>query len=484
MDRSRRFIGVFLLAMLNLSVMTSLRNLPIVAEYGFASAFLYLFVALVFLFPAALISAELATGWNRTGGVYIWVREAFGAGWGFYAIWMQWIHNVTWFPAILSFSATALAYLIQVWLGDEYGFAENKIYLISFILIGFWGFTIFNYFGLKNSSWFSAVGVIAGTILPGILLIVLAIFWLAQGEPPQIQFSFKALIPPLDNIQNLVFLTGLFLAFGGLEVSAAHAREVKDPQKTFPRAVLIAGLVSLILYVAGALSIAIMIPKEHISLISGLMAAFELFLTHFKVGWLLIPVGLMIILGAVGELNAWIIGPVRALHATTKHGDLPPFFQKLNQHGMPANLLFFQALIVTIVSFVFLFMPSASSAFWILSAISAQIYLVMYVLMFLAAIKLRYSHADVPRTYRIPYKMPGIWFVGTLGALSSTFAFLMGFIPPGQLQVGNLIFYECFLIGGIFFMSLIPYLIYRFRDPSWHPELDPDINHPNQDLHS
>lgn len=460
----RRFLGVLLLALLNLSVMTSLRNLPIVSHYGFGSPFFYALVAIVFLFPAALVSAELATGWTRTGGIYIWVREAFGPGWGFFAVWMQWIHNVTWFPAILSFSATAFAYLLNPAL------AENKVYLITAIVGGFWGFTLFNYFGLKTSSWFSAVGVVAGTIIPGLLLIILGIIWVARGEPMQIAFSTEALIPRMGNIENLVFITGLFLAFTGLEVSAAHAREVKDPQKTFPRAITIAAILSLLIYAAGALAIAIMIPEEKISLVAGLIEAFSLFLDHFNLGWLLIPIGLMIVLGAVGELNAWIIGPIRAMHATSKHGDLPPFFQKLNKHGMPAHLLLFQGIIVSISSLVFLFMPSASSAFWILSAISAQLYLLMYILMFLAAIKLRYSHPDVPRPYRIPYHMPGIWFVGSLGALSSLFAFCLGFVPPAQLKVGSLVFYEGFLFGGIFLMCVIPTLIYRCRKPSWHPE--------------
>lgn len=457
----RRFIGVFLLALLNLAVMTSLRNLPIVSEYGFGSPFFYLLVAVVFLFPAAFISAELATGWSQTGGVYIWVKEAFGPGWGFFAVWMQWIHNVTWFPAILSFAATALAYLINPAL------AENKVYLICCILGGFWGFTFFNYFGLKTSTWFSAIGVFAGTIIPGILLIVLGITWIATGQPLQIPFTADSLIPPMNKIDNLVFLTGLFLAFGGLEVSAVHAREVTSPQKTFPRAIAIAAFMALLIYAAGALAIAIMIPKEDISLVGGLMEAFALFLGHFHLQWLVAPLGLMIVLGAVGELNAWIIGPVRALHATTKHGDLPPVFQKLNDHGVPSYLLLFQGLIVTLSTFVFLLMPSASSAFWILSAMSAQLYLLMYILMFLAAIKLRYSHPHVERSYKIPFKMPGIWFVGSLGALSSLFAFIIGFIPPGQLQVGSLLFYEGFLFVGIFLMAVIPYIIYKSRHPSW-----------------
>ncbi len=463
-NQTRKFLNVPLLALLNLAIMTSLRNLPIVSEFGFASSFFYLMVALFFLFPVGLISAELATGWTRTGGVYIWVREAFGPGWGFFAVWMQWIHSVPWFPAILSFSASAVAYLIH----PEW--ADNKIYLLLFTLVGFWGFTLFNTFGLKISSWFSAIGVVCGTIIPGLLLIALGVIWLIQGNPSEIEFSTAALIPKMDHIQHFVFLTGLFLAFGGLEVSAAHAREVENPQKTFPRAILLAAIVALVIYSIGALAIAIMIPKEEISLVSGLMQAFSKFLGHFHLSWLMVPLGIMIVYGAVGELNAWIIGPVRSMHATSKHGDLPPLLQKLNKRGVPANLLYFQAIVVTIASLVFLFMPTASSAFWILSAIAVQLYLLMYILMFLAAIKLRYSHPHVERPYKIPYRMRGIWFVASLGILSSLFAFFVGFVPPSQLQVGSLVFYESFLILGIAIMSLVPYLIYKFKDPSWHKE--------------
>src|SRR5271157_592163 len=139
----RRFMNVFLLAMLNLSIMASLRNLPIVAHYGYGLIFFYAVVAIGFLFPCALVSAELATGWAKTGGIYIWVREAFGPRWGFFAVWMQWIHNVTWFPAILSFSAVTFAYVVNPAL------VENRIYLISVILGGFWGATLFNCLGLK-----------------------------------------------------------------------------------------------------------------------------------------------------------------------------------------------------------------------------------------------------------------------------------------------------------------------------------------------
>ena len=160
MKKTRRVLSIFVLAMLNVSIMASLRNLPLVSEYGLSAVCYFLVVAFLFLIPCALVSAELATGWPKIGGVYVWVREGLGDRWGFFAIWMQWVHNVAWYPVILSFVATTLAYVIDMDL------VQNKFYVLAVILIGFWGMTLGNYLGIKTSSWFSAIGVIVGTIVP------------------------------------------------------------------------------------------------------------------------------------------------------------------------------------------------------------------------------------------------------------------------------------------------------------------------------
>src|SRR5580704_6908913 len=99
-QRHRRVLSIFMLAMLNVSIMASLRNLPLVAEFGLSAIFYFFIVGLIFLVPCALISAELATGWPKSGGVYIWVREGLGDRFGFLAIWMQWVHNIAWYPVI------------------------------------------------------------------------------------------------------------------------------------------------------------------------------------------------------------------------------------------------------------------------------------------------------------------------------------------------------------------------------------------------
>ena len=185
-NKPRRVLNVFILAMMNVSIMLSLRSLPLISELGLSSLFFFLLVAITFLIPCAFVSAELATGWPKSGGVYVWVREALGDRWGFFSIWMQWIHNVSWYPVILSFVATTLAYVIAPDL------KENKLYVLAVILLSFWGMTALNFLGIKVSSWFSSMGVIAGTILPVLFIISLGISWFALGSPLQITFSASA----------------------------------------------------------------------------------------------------------------------------------------------------------------------------------------------------------------------------------------------------------------------------------------------------
>ena len=236
--------------------MASLRNLPLVAEYGLGIVMYFFIVALLFLIPCALVSAELATGWPKSGGVYIWIREALGDRWGFVGIWMQWVHNVAWYPVILSFVATTLALVIDP------NLADNKMYVLAIILFGFWGMTILNYLGIKTSSLFSTFGVILGTIAPGLLIIAFGISWIAAGHPVQTPFTFNALIPDFKGIGSLVFLAGLFLAFAGLEVTAALAGDVKNPQKNYPRSIILAAVITFFIVMLGALSIAVVIPNK------------------------------------------------------------------------------------------------------------------------------------------------------------------------------------------------------------------------------
>jgi len=134
---------------------------------------------------------------------------------------------------------------------------------------------------------------------------------------------------------------------------------------------------------------------------------------------------------------------------------------------MPVNMLIIQALIVSFLSSVFLFMPNVSSSFWLLMVLASQLYLVMYLLLFGAGIALRYQYPNVKRAYKIPFGNVGMWLVGGVGTIASLFATVVGFFPPSQLDVGNLVFFELFLILGMVIFCGLPFLILYFKKPSW-----------------
>jgi putative glutamate/gamma-aminobutyrate antiporter len=464
---NRKVLGVFTLAMINVCAIASLKNFPMMAEYGWTLIFYLIVVAATFFIPGGLVSAELAAGWppKGPGGVYIWVRIALGERWGFLAIWLQWVENVVWFPTILSFSAATLAYIINPAL------AENKFYTLFIIIIVFWGATILNLRGMKLSGLISNVGAIAGTIVPGALIIFLGIFWLATGRSSEITLSARTLIPNLGDLSQLVLLTGILLAFTGIEMSAVHRNSVKNPDRNFPRAIFLSTIIILAITAAGSLSVAIVVPQEKISLVAGVMEAFEYFFHVYHLDWLTPILALLIAAGGFAMVSTWIVGPTKGLFSTAEHGDLPPVFQKVNKQGMPVTVLIIQAVVLTIFSLVFLFMPSVSSSYWILTVLTAQIYLIMYVLLFLSAIVLRYKAPDTPRGYRVPGGNFGMWLVAGIGVLASGFGIVMGFIPPSQLKSGSILFYEVFLGSGVIVLACPPLIIYQFRKKSWRAKV-------------
>lgn len=451
-------ISPFTLAMITLALVVTLRGLPLLAKHGLSSIFFYGFSAIFFLLPISLIAAELATAWPQKGGIFLWVSKAFGNKWGFVATFLQWIPVVIWYPTALSFIAASIAYLFNPAL------ANNKYYILSMVLSIYWGATLINFRGLKTSGFISTFCVIFGTMLPAFVIIIFGIIWLIKGNPSQITFSFKNVFPDFSDLQNLVFLAGALLLFGGMEISAVHVNDVENPRKGYPKAILLAVIVILSVSIFGTLSIATVVPAENISLVAGVLQAFSHFFEAFNLGFLLPIMALLISFGAMGQVLSMIIGPTKSILEAAKRKDLPPIFAKVNSHGIPVNILIAQGVIVTIFSFVFLMMPSVSSSFWILSVLVIQIYIIAYLLLFTAAIKLRYKFPDIKRPYKVPGKNFGMWTLALIGIIAATFVFFISFLPPSNLATGSKSFFIGFLLTGVLVMTLIPLIIYKIRN--------------------
>jgi len=444
-------LGVLALAGIDMAAVISVRNLPMMATYGWSMLALFLLAILAFLIPVSMAAAELGTGWPEDGGIYAWVKQAFGGPTGFLAVWCDYAENIPWFPTVLSFMAASLAYAFDPAL------ANNTVYLVVVMLAFFWGTTFVNLRGVEASAWISGVGTLFGSILPALLVVGLGIAWLVSGDGSQIPFSGDALVPDVS-LGNLAFLGGIILLFTGMEMAGFHSRETRDPGRTVPRAIFLSVAVIVVFSVLGSLFLAFIVPAKELSLVSGTMELFERALDQLGVGWLVRPLALLVAFGGIAHLSPWILGPAKGVAAVARDGDAPERFARSNARGVPVGLLVVQGIGGTIFSLLFLLVPNVSTSYWMLSAVTAQIIAVMYALMFAAVIRLRYTQPERSRPYRIPGGLVGVWLVGGVGALACSGSFLLGLVPPDQLKTGNPFTYVALLSSATVLLCLPPFL--------------------------
>ncbi|MBR6601631.1 MAG: amino acid permease [Bacteroidaceae bacterium] len=460
-------LSVATLAIMNVTAVVSLRGLPAEAEYGLSSAFYYLFAAIVFLIPTALVAAELAAMFSdKQGGVFRWVGEAFGKRMGFLAIWLQWVESTIWYPTVLTFGAVSLAFIGMNGTHDM-ALASNRIYTLIVVLAIYW---LATFISLKGMSWVgkvSKIGGLVGTIIPAGLLVVLAVVYLGSGGHSQLDFH-GSFFPDLSNMSNLVLASSIFLFYAGMEMGGIHVKEVDNPSRNYPKAVFIGSFITVLIFVLGTFSLGIIIPKDEINLTQSLLVGFDRYFAYIRASWLSPVIAVALAFGVLAGVLTWVAGPSKGIFAVGRAGYLPPFFQKTNGIGVQRNILLIQGGLVTLLGLLFVVMPSVQSFYQILSQLTVLLYLIMYLLMFAAAIYLRYSMKKTDRPFRIGGKGNGLmWVVGGVGFLGSLLAFILSFIPPGQIAVGSKTMWYAVLVIGCVVVVIVPLIIYAMRKPSW-----------------
>lgn len=464
-------LSVITLAIMNVTAVVSLRGLPAEAEYGLSSAFYYLFAAIVFLIPTSFVAAELAAMFqDKQGGVFRWVGEAFGKRTGFVAIWLQWVESTIWYPTVLTFGAVSLAF-IGTDSAKDMALASNKIYTLAVVLIIYWTATFISLKGLGWVSRVSKIGGLVGTIIPSALLMVLAVGYLLSGGESQMDFS-GSFFPDIARFDNLVLASGIFLFYAGMEMSGVHVSEMENPSRNYPRAVFIGAAIVVLIFVLGTFSLGIIIPQKDINLTQSLLVGFDRYFDYIHASWLSPIIAIALAFGVLAGVLTWVAGPSKGLFAVGKAGYLPPFMQKSNKIGVQKNILLIQGGLVTFLSLLFVVMPSVQSFYQILSQLTILLYLIMYLLMFAAAIYLRYSMKDKKRPFRIGKSGNALmWIVAGMGFLGSLLAFVLSFIPPAQIAVGSTTVWYLVLVIGCIVVVGAPFVIYAMRKPHW---VDPD----------
>jgi glutamate:GABA antiporter len=451
------FIAWTALALMTVSSVASLRPAPTMAVYGLAAVFLYVLPAIVFLIPTALVSAELASGWN--GGIYRWVTEGISPRMGFTAAWHQYAMTLFYYPSLLSFVAATLAYVIAPDL------AANGVWTAIVIVAVYWlGVLVQLRGGIGVIAKLASSGVLIGTLIPGALLVTLGIVYLAQGNPSAAPMDAEHFLPEWAGIASIVLIVSNFGAYSGMEMNAVHVGRLRDPKSQFPRVMLLATVLVLLILILPPLAISWVVPAQDVSLTAGIMQAFDSVLAFFGIQWLTPIIGLAIVSASLAGFLTWLAGPSRSLLLVSREGGyLPPWFQRTNEAGVQVNILVAQGILTTVLALLFAFSAAVSNAYWIFMTITTSVYLLMYLSMFVAAYNLRKRQPDHPRGYRAP----ALGLLCAVGFVSSLAAVLIGFVPPSQLDFSAAA-YVFFVGGGVVLLGvIIPLLCLWLRKPSW-----------------
>jgi amino acid transporter len=220
-----------------------------------------------------------------------------------------------------------------------------------------------------------------------------------------------------------------------------------------------------LIFILPALAISWVVPEQQLSLTAGVMQAFSEFFAHFGIERLVPIVAIALVCASAGGMLTWLAGPSKGLvMIANREGYLPPFFQQTNENGIPVNILVTQGALTTVIALLYALIPSVSSAYWILSVMTTQVYLVVYLLMFVAAVRLRRDQPDVERGYKAPI----LTVLCVVGFVASAAAIVIGFVPPSQFESGNAGAYVAIILAGTVLIGLLPpWLFLKFRKTSW-----------------
>lgn len=455
-------IGLVLLVLLMTGAIDNIRNLPSTATSGTYIFFFFAVAIILFLAPVALVSAEMTATYTDKGeeGVYGWVKKAFGPNVAMLAIWFQWVNTLIWFPSILTFLAGTVAYLFNPDL------QQNIRFTIVFITVTFWLLTILNLKGLKVSAVFASICTFIGMIIPMILMVVFAIMWLSCTQcHNHLSFHTDNLIPNFHSTDSWMGLTAIIASFLGLELATVHITKVTSPKKTFPLALFISVVFIIFTMILGALAVSIIFPQSEIDVVHGTIKTFKIYIEDFGIPvYFYYILGIMIVVGSVGSMINWMISPARGLLQAADDNFLPKALDKTNSHDVPSGILILQAIIMTIICLLLELVPSVQAYYWLLTALSTQIYSLMYLMMFIAALKLKFTdkRTQDPSAFRIPGNKLGMSIVAIVGVIGTCVCVIVGFIRPDNMYSDPYEFVKMLFVCLI--SSIIPvilFMIYR-----------------------
>lgn len=365
-----------------------------VAAIGNSQFFWWIFMIILFLLPYGLISSELGTTYQGDGGLYDWINKAFpGSRWGARASWWYWLN----FPLWMASLAVMVPDLLNFAFGIEIGLVASLIFQLAFI----WIITFVAFYPVCDSIIIlnvCAVIKVALAVLVGVMGIY---FGVTNGFANDM--SFASFLPSFD-LDSLSFISVIIFNMLGFEVVCTFSDNMSNPKQQIPQAIVIGGLLIAAIYLLGGFGIGAAVPVSEISTSSGLLDAFTAMGIENQV--FLAAVALLFLITLFGNMISWSMGVNSTAAYAADNGDMPAVFKKRwEKNEMPIGAALMNGIIATIVvviGVVLTVVAPESDLFWTFFSLNLVLFLMSYLPVFPAFLKLRKSDPNTERPFRVP----------------------------------------------------------------------------------
>ena len=425
-----KVLGLRDVVLMNIVAVVGMRWIARGARTGPPSVTLWILAWLAFFVPLALAVSALARKYPEQGGVYAWVRRAFGSKHGFICGWCLWVNNLFYFPSVLLFGAANFAAIG----GDRWqAMGASRWYSVAFVLAGIWVAAGINIVGLRWGKWLQNAGSLGVWIPAGLLIgcgaLALARFGSATA------FTAETMTPRGDVLETVALWSAMCFAFSGFEITSLIGQEIDKPERTIPRGIFIAGAVTTLVYIAGSASVLVAVPVSSLKELSGITDAVQLVAGRVGLTGLGVLTGVLLTVNALAATASWTAGAARVPFAAGVDAAMPRWFAKLHPRyrtphvalivqSLAASALFLGSVFVTVAGRS----TSIQEAYDILVNLTILIYFLPYLYLFAAQLRLM---PEAPRWTAI------LGFAATAISLGLTFV-----PPPGS----NALTYEVNLL--------------------------------------
>ncbi len=363
------------------------------AAIGASSISWWIITLVLFFIPYGLITAELGTTYPEQGGLYIWIKNAFGEKWAARSTWLYWINVALWMPSVYILFAGMFAQLF---------FPDMSLWWqIAIGVVMTWLTVLFGSMKMETGKWIPNIGA----MIKALIMVVIGVgaFIYAGHHGVANDLSFKAILPSWN--AGLAFLPVIVYNFMGFELMSGASGEMKNPGKDIPRAIIIAGALIAVFYVMGTVGILMAVPLDQLGLVSGIVDTLKIIIGGTSFGdAMVIVLGVAALYSFMANMVTWTMGANRTAAEAAKENELPAIFGREHPvYKTPVGAFIITGIVSTVVIIVYGFMAgSAEDLFWTLFAFSSIVFLLPYLMLFPAFLKLRKTDPSIERPYRVP----------------------------------------------------------------------------------